>query len=115
MSKAPAKRGPQGAAKPTKSRVAWCALSKQSSHKRAKSQNVKHVPKARLEEATAKLDSQLAHVQALYAVRLSPRAIRIAVDLNRTQGPDIHAASKATPTLISNVSVEGLGDILRGL
>lgn len=117
MSKAP-KRGPLGSEKPTnsmKSRVARHALAKRSSHKRAKAQNVKHIPKGRLEEATAKLDSQLAHVQALYAVRLSPIAIRIAVDLNGRQRPEVHAASKETPTHNSNVSVEGLGDILQGL
>ena len=46
------------------------ALAKQSARKRAKSQSVKHIPKGRLEEATAELDSQLAQVQALYAVRV---------------------------------------------
>lgn len=54
--------------KPIKSRDARHAVAKQSAHKRAKSQSVKHIPKGRLEEATAELDNQLTQVQELYAV-----------------------------------------------
>ena len=68
MSKA-SKRA-SGSGKSSRSRDTRHALAKQSAHKRVKSQSVKHIPKGRLEEATAELDSQLAHVQALYAVRV---------------------------------------------
>lgn len=115
MSKA-SKRAPS-VGKHIKSRGVRYALAKQSVHKRAKAQSVKHVPKGRLEEATAELDSQLAHVQALYAVRMCPIVLsELRLNLNGPQRPEANLATgEADSADKSNVSVEGLGDILRGL